>query len=534
MTTSASDRPANIRRGRRGRVVAAAVTGTVLTGLAAALTVAASAAPAPASLDAGTAPSVDVPTGDAVRACPGPARLLTGTAVQGDPQFSPASKTARTQVSGIVLSDTQGTLPDAALGPQSGAPLRTVAGKAVPAGTVAQPRAGVVPAQGVDALTLLKAKPLGGAASSTGALTRFEAADGDLRGLATATCATPSNDQWLLGAETTVGRTSVLTLTNPSTTPASVDLEFFGDKPLSQAPPSSRGLQVKPNSSASYVLSGYMPGQSNVSVHVRSTGAAVGAAIQQSILRGLAPGGVELITPAAAPAPRQTVTGIELQDPGRAKDLAAKAGFSDAGAAVQITVPGAADAVVQLRVYGPNGAVQLPGGGVVTAKAGTVTEVPLAGLPAGTYSVSATADVSFTASARVPRGLSAGEPLDVAVASASQRIGDNHVVTLGGGGGSRQIVCGVPDGRAQIRAVPVTEDGAMHSAVTLDVAGGTTAVLDAPEKVEGSPLTGYVLSASGDPAYGSLLFKGDGNSISAASIVPAAAGARTLPVTVGY
>jgi hypothetical protein len=508
--------------------------GTVLLALAGALTVAASALPSPSTLNAGSAPSVDVPTGDAVRACPGPARLLAGTPVQGDPQFSPASRTARTAVSGIVLSDTQGTLPDAALGPQGGQPVKSVPGQKAAAGTVARPRAAVIGGQNVDAPTLLTAKPLDGLASSTGALARFSAADGDLRGLAAATCPTPSNDQWLLGAETTVGRTSVLTLTNPSSTPASVDLEFFGDKPLNQAPPSSRGLQIKPGSTASYVVSGYLPGQSNVSVHVRSTGAAVAAAIQQSILRGLTPGGVELITPAAAPSPRQTVTGIELQDRDRAKDLAAKSGFSDAGAAVQITVPGAADAVVQLRVYGRNGAVQLPAGGVVTAKAGTVTEVPLSGLPAGTYSVSATADVSFTAAARVPRGLSASEPLDVANPSASERIGDNHVVTLGAAAGSRQIVFGVPDGRAQIRAVPVTEDGALHAPVTLDVAGGTTAVLDAPDSVDGSALTGYVLSASGDAVYGSLLFKGDDNAIAAASIVPAAPGARSLPVTLGY
>lgn len=534
MTTPASDRTPTTRPARRMRAVGAALAGTVLAGLAGGLTVAASAVPAPTSLTTGNAPSVDVPTADAVRACPGPARLLSGTPVQGDPQFSPASRTARTRVSGIVLSDTQGTLPDTALGPQGGPALKSLPGQKVPAGTVAQPRAAAIAGQGVDALTLLTAKPLAGTPASTGALTRFEAGDGDLRGLATATCTAPTNDQWLLGAETTVGRTSILTLTNPSSSPATVDLEFFGDKPLTQAPPSSRGLQVKPDSSASYVLSGYMPGQANVSVHVRSTGAPVAATIQQSTLRGLTPGGVELITPAAAPAPRQTVTGIELQDPARAKDLTARSGYEDAGAAVQITVPGAADAVVQLRVYGRNGAVQLPGGGVVTAKAGTVTEVPLAGLPAGTYSVSATADVSFTASARVPRGLSADEPLDMAVASASQRIGDSHVVTVGQGSGSRQIVFGVPEGRAQIRAVPVTEDGAFHSAVLLDVAGGTTAVLDAPDKVDGSALTGYVLSASGDPAYGSLLFKGDGNAISAATIVPAAAGARSLPVTVGY
>ncbi|MDQ4490308.1 DUF5719 family protein [Sinomonas sp. ASV486] len=532
MTKPASDSAAGTRR-HRLRIIAAAVAGTALTGVWAGLTVVASTVPAPASLGTREAQSVRVPTGDAVRACAGPARLLEGSPVQGDPQFSPASKTAQTSVTGIVLSDTQGTLPDTSLTPQSGSALRTLPGQPAPPGTVAQPRAAVVAGQRVDGLSVLTAKPVSGSAAATGAAVRFEASDGDLRGLAAATCTAPSNDQWLSGGETTVGRTSVLTLANSSATPATVDLEFFGDKPLTQAPPSSRGLTIKPGSSASYVLSGYMPGQANVSVHVHSSGGPVAAAIQQSTLRGLTPGGVELITPAAAPSSRQTVSGIELQEPGQANALAAKDGFADARAAVQITVPGAADAVVQLRVYGRNGAVQLPSGGVVTAKAGAVTEVPLTGLPAGTYSVSASADVSFTASARVPRGLSANDPLDFAVAAATQRIGDNHVVAIGSGG-SRQMVFGVPDGRAQIRAVPVTDDGAMHAPVTLDVAGGTTAVLDVPDKVDGAPLAGYVLSASGDAAFGSILLKGDGNAIAAATIVPAAAAAQTMPVTLGY
>ncbi|MBL0704429.1 hypothetical protein JJE72_02790 [Sinomonas sp. JC656] len=476
---------------------------------------------------------MSVPTGDSVRVCPGPARLLEGTPVEGDPQFSPASKSAQTSVGGIVLSDTQGTLPDAALAPLGAPPLKALPSGSVPAGTVAQPRAAVVSGQPVDALTALTAKPLSGVAAASGAMTRFEARDGDLQGLATATCAPPANDQWLSGAATTVGRTSVLTLTNASTTPATVDLQFFGDKPLTQAPPSSRGLTVKPGSSASYVLNGYMPGQSNVAVRVRSTGGPVAASIQQSTLRGLTAGGVELITAASAPSTRQTVAGIELQDPGQSKDLAARSGFEDARPAVQITVPGAADAVVQLRVYGRNGAVQLPGGGVVTAKAGAVTEVPLTGLPAGVYSVSATADVSFTASARAPRGLSASGPMDFALVAASQRIGDSQVVPVGSGG-TRQIVLGVPDGRAQIRAVPVSEDGAMHTPVTLDVGGGTTAVLDVPDTVDGAPLAGYVLSASSDAAYGSLLTHGDGNAVSSATIVPGAAASQSLPVTVDY
>ncbi len=529
----ASGRNTRTGKGRRARAVGAAIAGGLLVAAGAALTVYASGIPAPASLAAGKARSAEVPAGDAVRGCAGPARLLEGTPVQGDPQFSPASKTARTDVSAVVLSDTQGTLPDASVTGADGGMLKSLPGQAVAAGTAAQPRAAVVPAQSVSAAAILTARAAGGDVPDIAGLTRFSASDGDLRGLATASCTAPANDQWLLGASTTVGRTSVLTLTNSSATPATVDLEFVGDKPLAQAPPSSRGLQVKPNSTASYVLSGYLPGQANLSVHVRSTGGPVSAVIQQSTLRGLTPGGVELITAAAAPAARQTVAGIDLQDPAQAKQLAARQGFADAAASLALTVPGAADAVVQLRVYGRNGPVALPGGGVVTAKAGTVTEVSLAGLPAGTYSVSASADVSFTASARVPRGLSATEPLDFASPGASIRLGDDHVLAVGKGL-TRRVVVGVPDGRAQVRAVPVTDDGRLHAAQTVDVAGGTTAVVDVPAEAEGSPVAALLISATGDPAYGTLVTTGDGNAIAAASIVAPAAGAQALPVTLGY
>jgi hypothetical protein len=522
-----------VKAQRRGRAVGAALVGGLVVAAAAGLAVAGTGVPAPASLAAGTARPALVPAGDASRGCSGPARLLEGTPVQGDPQFSPASKTARTDVSAVVLSDTQGVLPEASLAGADGTVVRPLPGGALPAGTAAQPRAAVVPGQSISGAAVLTARANGGTAPSVAGLTRFSAADGDLRGLATATCTAPSNDQWLLGAATTVGRTSVLTLTNASATPATVDFEFFGDKALTQAPPSSRGLQIKPGSTASYVLSGYVPGQANLSVHVRSTGGPVSAAIQQSTLRGLTPGGVELITAAAAPSVRQTVAGIDLQDPEKAKQLAARQGYADAGAALALTVPGAADAVVQLRAYGRNGPVALPGGGVVTAKAGTVTEVSLAGLPAGTYSVSATSDVSFTAAARVPRGLSSTEPLDFASPGASLRLASDHVLAVGKGM-ARRVVVGVPDGRAQIRAVPVAEDGRLHPALTLDVAGGTTAILDVPEESEGSPVAALVLSASGDPAYSTLVTTGDGNGIAAAAVTAPASGAQALPVTLGY
>ncbi len=109
--------------------------------------------------------------------------------------------------------------------------------------------------------------------------------------------------------------------------------------------------------------------------------------------------------PGAAPATRQVMSGVDIQDPAAAKALTAKQGFADAGPALQIAVPGPADAVVEIKLYGRDGQKALPGGGVVTAKGGSVTEVSLAGVPAGHYTVAASSDVSFAAAARVTRGL---------------------------------------------------------------------------------------------------------------------------------
>ena len=73
----------------------------------------------------------------------------------------------------------------------------------------------------------------------------YTAADGDLQGSAAAACQQPANDLWLVGANTALGRTAVLNLSNASSTPATVSLELFGAKGQIQAP-GSRGLLVAP------------------------------------------------------------------------------------------------------------------------------------------------------------------------------------------------------------------------------------------------------------------------------------------------
>ncbi|SDP19626.1 hypothetical protein SAMN04487914_10556 [Arthrobacter sp. ok909] len=522
----------------RGGVIGGILSAVALVAAAGGLVAAASLTPqSPASRQL-AAPVASVPAGSSVGVCPGPARLLEGTPVGTDPQFSPESATAKTAVSAAVLGSSAGVLPASRLAPLTGTPLVEIAkgsasGASAPASRTPVLLAGVVAQREVDNVSVLSADPQDNRQAAASAVLSYAAEDGDLQGSAVAACQQPGNDLWLVGANTALGRSAVLNLTNASSTPATVSLDLFGTEGQIQAP-GSRGLLVAPASTRSIVLAGLAPGQERLGVRVRSAGGPVAAVIQQSVLRGLTPGGVDFITPGAGPSDRQVVAGLDIQDPAGLAALTAKPGFADAGPALEITVPGAADAVVEIKLYGRDGQKALPGGGVVTAKAGAVTEVSLAGVPAGAYTLAATSDISFAAATRLTRGLQSGDAADVAFSAASARLGSQHIVPVPREG-DRQLVFGAPDGSASVSYAPITADGKIRTAATAEIAGGTTVSIKIPSDVGGSPLVGYVVSAAGDPAYGALLLGRDGRQdISTVAVAPEAAGQRQVPVTLGY
>jgi hypothetical protein len=521
-------------KGRKALLSGLASAAVVIAG-AGAVVAAGSALPQPVSSRAVPAGESAVPAGSSVGVCPGPARLLEGTEAGTDPQFSPESETAASTVTGAVLS-AGGVLPASRLSDLSGTTTVEIAKAQAQSGAAAGPQellAGVVAGRSVDQVSVLSADALANQKASAAAAMKFTATDGDLQGTAAANCLQPANDQWLVGASTTVGRTSVLVLTNASTTPATVSLELFGSAGQIQAP-GSRGLLVAPGSSRPVVLAGLAPGEGQLSVHVRSAGGPVAAVIQQSVLRGLTPGGVDFIAPGAAPAVRQVMTGVDIQDPGQVAAVTGRSGYEDAGPALQLTVPGPSDAVVEVKLYGRDGQKALPNGGVITAKAGTATDIPLAGVPAGHYTVVASSDVTFVAATRVTRGLQDNRAADVAWAASGARLGSQHVVPVPQGG-QRHFVFGALDSRATITYSAITADGKVRAASTADIAGGTTASIAIPEKAEDSDVVGYVVSASGDAAYGALLLQQDGrDDVSSLAFLSAAAGQETVPVTLSY
>jgi P pilus assembly chaperone PapD len=526
-------RPKRNGRGIMGGVLSAAVL------LAGGAGVVAGAAVLPASAGSRPVetPLTDVPAGRSTMVCPGPAVLPEGTAAGTDAEFSPVSRTAKNVLDAVVLSDASGLLPGSKVAALNGSGSKTVS--QAPAGTPAPATGAPVlkaaaASQASGGIAVVTAEPTGQQQAAVAAVGSYTATDGDLRGLAAAQCQQPSNDLWLLGADTTVGRTALLNLSNPSGTPATVNLELLGSKGRIQSP-GSRGLLVPPGSSRTINLAGLAPDEESLSLHVRSSGGPVAATVQQSVLRGLISGGVEHLAPGVGPADTQVMTGVVIQDPKTFSTLGSKSGFSDATPALEVTVPGAADAVVDIKLFGENGQRALPGGGAVTVKAGTVAEIPLSSVPAGTYTVSITSDVPFAAASRMVWKPRESAPMDFAWSPASVRLGGQHVVALPKGA-DRYLSFGVPDGRATVTYTPVTADGKLGKAQSVDIAGGTTTVIGVPDEAAAPGVTGYVVAASGDPAYGALLLAEaeGGPGISTVAVQQGAQGHEKLAVTLGY
>jgi hypothetical protein len=94
---------------------------------------------------------------------------------------------------------------------------------------------------------------------------------------------------------------------------------------------------------------------------------------------------------------------------------------------------------------------------------------------------------------------------------------------------------GVPEGRATVSYAPVTADGKVGKSVDVDMSGGTTSLIELPATSGGAAVAGYVVSAEGDPVYGSVVLGNkDRPDVSVLAIQDAADGLRKVPVTVGY
>lgn len=192
------------------------------------------------------------------------------------------------------------------------------------------------------------------AAGATLAGAQSQVADAqDYTGFAAASCAEPSGSIWLVGGSTAVGRTTLLTLTNPSPVDATIALTILSSSGPVSAPGMS-GIVVKAGAQRVIPLAGFAPNVGAPVVHVVSRGGQVVAFLQQSIVRGIDAGGVDLVGAGVDPATHLVIPGVRVFAALGVSKTLALSDWDDVAAAVRVAVPGGKSAKVQVNLVPEN------------------------------------------------------------------------------------------------------------------------------------------------------------------------------------
>ncbi|MFC6354822.1 DUF5719 family protein [Luethyella okanaganae] len=333
-----------------------------------------------------------------------------------------------------------------------------------------------------------------------------------IAGLAVAACGEAAADSWLVAGSTDIGRTSLVLLSNPTTVAATVDLTVYGESGAVEAP-GATGILVQPGSQRVVPLAGLAPNLKSPVVRVSTRGGQVVASLEQSIVRGLEPGGVELVGITAPPSVEQVVSGFivvaRAADPALSNDT----GYSDDQPGLRLLAPGGEPATATVSVAGEGGAV---GTSLeVSLAPGIVTEVPLSSLATGTYTVRVTADQPVVAAARSSVVGAGGKDFGWFVSSGAL-IGDAF---LGVASGPSPVMHLSNPTSMDQRLILTPEDG---QPVEVVVAAGKS--VSQPVR----PVTRYTLAGAAGVVV-SVGYQGDGQ-LSSFAVLPA--GPLAAPITV--
>ncbi|NIJ04142.1 DUF5719 family protein [Frigoribacterium faeni] len=254
--------------------------------------------------------------------------------------------------------------------------------------------------------------------------------EGDLVGFASAPCAEPTSSTWLVGGSTETGRVSLVVLVNPTDVNATVDLGIAAEEGRVQGP-GIDGIVVAPRSQKVVPLSGFATGLVSPVVHVQSRGGRIVASLQQSVVRTLDPGGVDVVSGGAAPARQVVVPGIVVRDSASLEGAVSEPSSADLQSVVRVYVPGDEAAQVSVTLSTADGtSVQFQ----TRAEAGRVTDVPVDGLGDGTWTATLVSQVPVLAGARTST-ISPEGAVDLAWASAAPALRGDTLVQVPQGEG---------------------------------------------------------------------------------------------------
>ena len=339
--------------------------------------------------------------------------------------------------------------------------------------------------------------------------------EGDFVGLAAASCDVANGDSWLAGGSTTVGRTTLLSLTNPSEVPATVNLELFAEGGQ-VFPPGTSGIIVPANGQRVLSLAGFQPGMVSPVVHVTSTGGRVSATLQEAIVRGLAPGGVDIMASVPEPSTTTVIPGVVVTnlDAVQALRRGGDPQFDDIETALRVFAPGEGTVALTVNVI-PEDGTSAGTSFQIDVEAGKVKDVPIQQLASGSYTISIVATAPIVAAARVTSA--AGAATDFAWFTAASALRGSVQLTAAPGPGPVLHLSNPTSAEAQ---VVLTGPNGVSSTVTVAAGSSATTALAAGESYM---LTGFeTLHASVSLASGGMI----------ASYVVHAPGVGSAPILV--
>jgi hypothetical protein len=343
---------------------------------------------------------------------------------------------------------------------------------------------------------------------------------GEFEGLATADCAGVASETWLVGGSTAVGRTTLITLANPSDTVSTVSLAISSEDGRVTAP-GVTGIVVQPHGQRVLPLAGFAPGVESPVVHVTSRGGQIVANLQQTTVRGIEPGGVDFVGAGHAPATAQVIPGVRITNTDALQSRLGEEGYGDLASVLRVFVPGDEETMAEVSVTPDDGAAAGTSFSVDLAP-GVVDDLALDDLVDGTYTVHITATHPIVAGVRVstvapsaPEGEAPGS--DFAWLSSVNTLNDRALVTIAPGPSSRVNLVNPTDADAEVtleatdgddRTLTVPAEGAAY----VDVVEGATYLV-----------TGF------DELYGSVSYANDAL-VSGYAIQPPAASAEAITV----
>lgn len=221
-------------------------------------------------------------------------------------------------------------------------------------------------------------------------------------GLAASNCVPGSNEGWLIAGDNSIGREALLILANPTGVDATVSLQLYGTSGPIQGAGLS-GISAPAGKVTVLPLASFAPRAETFALHVSSRGAELGIWLQQKTVRGLTPGGLDLVGVSAIPSKEVEIPGVFIRNSTALGKLASgDKDFHDVKPILRVTAPDDKDADFTAQVLGADGSSF---GTVIqgAVPAGSTRDFALEDVADGNYSIHIESNAPLLASCRFSR-----------------------------------------------------------------------------------------------------------------------------------